>query len=241
MKTMIKYSLLLLVVIASTLATQAQVKIGSNPTVIEPQSNLEVEASTPNRQVKVDKTTGQLTIKDGTEGVGKILTSDAVGGASWQKISSNTIDQLPKMRITGGNTPVFTSNFQSQEVQYTTIDYSEGGMSKVGNGLRVPTTGYYQLNTITGFQNGAGCTDANALIATSLTLYVNGTALNPLVFAGNNLLPRRGGGWTNAINELLHLNANDVVTIKATYSINYEPVGCATNIYTGSMSLYYVP
>ncbi|CAG5000551.1 hypothetical protein DYBT9275_02486 [Dyadobacter sp. CECT 9275] len=64
----------------------AQVKIGSNPTTIEAGSNLEVEASTPSRQVKVDKTSGQLTIKDGTEGLNKILVSDANGGASWKKI-----------------------------------------------------------------------------------------------------------------------------------------------------------
>lgn len=65
-------------------AAFAQVKIGTNPTTIEPNSNLEVEASTPGRKTKIDKTTGQVTITDGTEGAGKVLTSDAVGGASWQ-------------------------------------------------------------------------------------------------------------------------------------------------------------
>ncbi len=62
----------------------AQVKIGTNPTTIEPNSNLEVEASTPGRKTKIDKTTGQVTITDGTEGAGKVLTSDAAGGTSWQ-------------------------------------------------------------------------------------------------------------------------------------------------------------
>ncbi|MGN7886216.1 hypothetical protein ACN9ML_01910 [Dyadobacter endophyticus] len=65
-------------------AAFAQVKIGTNPTTIEPNSNLEVEASTPGRKTKVDKTTGQVTITDGTEGAGKVLTSDAVGGTAWQ-------------------------------------------------------------------------------------------------------------------------------------------------------------
>jgi hypothetical protein len=62
----------------------AQVKIGTNPTTIEPNSNLEVEASTPGRKTKVDKTTGQVTITDGTQGAGKVFTSDADGGGSWQ-------------------------------------------------------------------------------------------------------------------------------------------------------------
>ena len=65
-------------------AALAQVKIGTNPTTIEPNSNLEVEASTPGRKMKVDKTTGQVSIADGTEGAGKVLTSDATGGSSWQ-------------------------------------------------------------------------------------------------------------------------------------------------------------
>jgi hypothetical protein len=65
-------------------AAFAQVKIGTNPTTIEPNSNLEVEASTPGRKTKIDKTTGQVTITDGTEGAGKVLTSDAAGGTSWQ-------------------------------------------------------------------------------------------------------------------------------------------------------------
>ncbi|MBO9611355.1 MAG: hypothetical protein J7619_01600 [Dyadobacter sp.] len=71
----------------------AQVKIGTNPTTIEPASNLEVEAATTGRKVKVDKTTGQLTIKDGTEGADKILTSDAVGGASWKTPGTLKLDQ----------------------------------------------------------------------------------------------------------------------------------------------------
>ncbi|TDE14428.1 hypothetical protein [Dyadobacter psychrotolerans] len=71
----------------------AQVKIGTNPTTIDATKNLEVEASTAGRKVSVDKTTGQVTIADGTQGNRKILTSDANGGASWQprKITSTNI------------------------------------------------------------------------------------------------------------------------------------------------------
>jgi len=72
-------------------AAFAQVKIGTNPTTIEPNSNLEVEASTPGRKTKIDKTTGQVTITDGTEGAGKVLTSDAAGGASWQNPLAGTM------------------------------------------------------------------------------------------------------------------------------------------------------
>lgn len=86
--TQLKIALIGAILAAST-SVFAQVKIGTNPTTIEAASNLEVEASTAGRKVKVDKTTGQLTIKDGTEGTAKILTSDADGGASWQAPASN--------------------------------------------------------------------------------------------------------------------------------------------------------
>jgi len=62
----------------------AQVKIGSNPTTIDPNNNLEVEASTSGRKTAIHKTTGQVTISDGTQGTGKVFTSDANGNGSWQ-------------------------------------------------------------------------------------------------------------------------------------------------------------
>ncbi|WP_254411174.1 hypothetical protein [Dyadobacter diqingensis] len=69
----------------------AQVKIGTNPTTINPANNLEVEAATTGRKTSVNKTTGQVTIADGTEGNGRMLTSDAVGGASWKEPLTGTM------------------------------------------------------------------------------------------------------------------------------------------------------
>lgn len=62
----------------------AQVKTGTNPTVINAANNLEVEASTTGRKTSIDKTTGQVTIADGTQKAGRVFTSDANGGGSWQ-------------------------------------------------------------------------------------------------------------------------------------------------------------
>jgi hypothetical protein len=104
MKTFMKHILAILSLVIVGFAVQAQVKIGSNPTTIEAQSNLEVEASTPNRKVKVDKTSGQVTIQDGTEGIGKVLTSDAVGGASWQSPAAQTTQTWIKATNTTSST-----------------------------------------------------------------------------------------------------------------------------------------
>jgi|GEM_PF-2556820 len=79
-----KFGVLAMFVFTMVQYTYAQVKIGTNPTTIESTNNFEVEASMPDRKLKVNKTTGQLTIKDGTEGMDKVLTSNAEGEASWK-------------------------------------------------------------------------------------------------------------------------------------------------------------
>lgn len=75
-------------------AAFAQVKIGTNPTAISPANNLEVEASTTGNKISIDKTTGKLTIADGSQGTSKILTSDANGVATW---ASTPVQDSPVM------------------------------------------------------------------------------------------------------------------------------------------------
>ena len=103
-------------------AAFAQVKIGTNPTTIEPNSNLEVEASTPGRKMKVDKTTGQVSIADGTEGAGKVLTSDAVGGTSWQYPLSGAM-----VNGTTGNQVTVTNTGGVQTYTGASIDFPRAG------------------------------------------------------------------------------------------------------------------
>ena len=68
----------------NALSVFAQVKIGTNPTVINTANNLEVESIDPAKKVSIDKTTGKITIADGTQGASKILTSDVNGVATWE-------------------------------------------------------------------------------------------------------------------------------------------------------------
>ncbi|REA62794.1 hypothetical protein DSL64_07685 [Dyadobacter luteus] len=72
----------------------AQVKIGSNTTTIATNTNLEVESN--NGSVfRINKTTGQVRIQDGSEGAGKVFTSNAKGVGTWMDT---------KTRIASGNT-----------------------------------------------------------------------------------------------------------------------------------------
>jgi hypothetical protein len=123
----------------------AQVKIGTNPTTIDPNSNLEVEASTAGRKTSVHKVTGQVTIQDGTQGVGKVFTSDANGGGSWQSatqfifygVTTNT-SASPYTVVSGlgGSslgqripfTPSFGASYDAVNKQYL-----------------IPADGYYRL------------------------------------------------------------------------------------------------
>ncbi len=77
---------------------QAQVKIGANAKTIGASSNLEVEAANGKKTI-VDKATGQVTIQDGTEGLGKVLTSDATGKSSWVTPPADTDQTGYRLRI----------------------------------------------------------------------------------------------------------------------------------------------
>ncbi|MCF0054854.1 complement C1q domain-containing protein [Dyadobacter sp. CY356] len=68
----------------------AQVKIGTNPTSINAANNLEVESATVGNKVSIDKTSGKMTIADGSQGTGKVLTSDANGVATWEAFTNGT-------------------------------------------------------------------------------------------------------------------------------------------------------
>lgn len=112
----------------------AQVKIGTNPTTIEPNSNLEVEASTPGRKTKIDKTTGQVTITDGTEGAGKVLTSDAAGGASWQNPLSGAM-----VNGTLGDQITVTNSAANQYYSGGSITFPKAGTYMVTARWMTPT------------------------------------------------------------------------------------------------------
>jgi hypothetical protein len=117
-------------------AAFAQVKIGTNPATIEPNSNLEVEASTPGRKMKVDKTTGQVSIADGTEGAGKVLTSDAAGGTSWQS---------PATFISGSPGPEVTVT------NNVALTYSGGSIVLPRAGTYMVTTRWFTHDPVTSF------------------------------------------------------------------------------------------
>ncbi len=192
----------------------AQVKIGTNPTTIEPNSNLEVEASTPGRKMKVDKTTGQVSIADGTEGAGKTFTSDAVGGGSWQSVSLTAFaasqggrENFPQSPNTG---LLGTITFPGE-----TTDPTNSFTPSTGTFV-TPADGYYVLFGSTQFDNSALPGVPN-LIRTCLYLYVNSASVTQGCAFPSSVFS------STAISNLVKLNAGDTVTLRAGANVSSGP------------------
>lgn len=149
----------------------AQVKIGTNPATIEPNSNLEVEASTPGRKTKIDKTTGQVTITDGTEGAGKVLTSDAAGGASWQ----NPLAGAMVNGTTGGNVHIENGG----AAQY----YSGGSITFPKAGTYMVTARWMMPNAATTYPPGYMAFVNTALSSSPSTYIERGIATEWVLIA----------------------------------------------------------
>lgn len=126
---------------------QAQVKIGANTSTIETISNLEVEAANGNKTI-VNKATGQVTIQDGTQGAGKVLTSDSTGASSWQTIASqNTPVAFSVKQVSSGQQVPANSQIV---IAFSTKTFDKGSnFSTTTNRFTVPSVGYYIL-TVTG-------------------------------------------------------------------------------------------
>ena len=156
MKTNTLFSTLVLTLgFAASSVSIAQVKIGSNPTTIDPNNNLEVEASTPGRKTAINKTTGQVTITDGTQAAGKVFTSDANGGGSWQTSGVGCASFDAKGDNT--TTPVVnTGVYTPVALIANNIVYSPSGAYNNTTGeYTIPAEGFYIFHVSVGTYNVA--------------------------------------------------------------------------------------
>ncbi len=156
MKTNTLFSTLVLTLgFAASSVSIAQVKIGSNPTTIDPNNNLEVEASTPGRKTAINKTTGQVTITDGTQAAGKVFTSDANGGGSWQTSGVGCASFDAKGDNT--TTPVVnTGVYTPVALIANNIVYSPSGAYNNTTGeYTIPADGFYIFHGSVGTYNVA--------------------------------------------------------------------------------------
>lgn len=147
-------ALLLSMLLGGSSLTYAQVKIGSNPTTIDPNNNLEVESTDPAKKISIHKTTGKLTIADGSQGDKKVLTSDANGVATWQSQSQLAI---PVTAFSGAITgqaiiPTFTTHDEINQRLPLVPTLGAANWSAATKRFTVPTDGTYSV------QVGLSCT-----------------------------------------------------------------------------------
>ena len=218
----------------------AQVKIGTNPTTIEATSNLEVQASTANRQFKVDKATGEVTVKDGTQGLNKVLTSDANGGASWQFVDPAKLTEYPKGKMVAGQTSNLASGVH-EIIYYSSNAYTLGGVirdvNSNGQSLKVPIAGLYMVTQSVTFQN-AGC-GTTPTVKTSAATYlsVNGATA---VITDDRISDRVNDSYTLNQAVPLYLVANSVLATTA-YANFGALAGCTTRVVDANLSVTYMP
>ncbi|GLU56213.1 hypothetical protein [Dyadobacter frigoris] len=233
----------LFTLLSGSSAVLAQVKIGTNPTTINAANNLEVEASTAGRSVSVDKTTGKVKIADGSQAINYVLTSDANGVATWQKVGTSNITPLPKGKMAGALTTWLVPGVET-DVAFSSLPISEGGVVKVGNGIQVPIAGNYLIHSasvITSRTGNPGVTSCNgSSTSNSYTLLlVNGSGITA---ANDKVTQRWDQNSTLHITTLLYLNANDVITLKTRNNIYNDSDGaCGTYLSSGDISVIYQP
>lgn len=128
----------------------AQVKIGTNPTVIGANNNLEVEASTTGRKFSVDKATGKVIIADGSQGNERILTSDANGVATWKPITQARIPEIVFVGMQPATNVITnwqgTFNRQVDRIPMTVREGSLPGWNATTKQYTIQEAGYYRVS-----------------------------------------------------------------------------------------------
>ena len=188
-----------------TSAVFAQVKIGTDPTVIDPANNLEVQASTTGRKVKVDKTNGQVTIADGTQGVGKVLTSDANGGASWQKVSNGAFETVRASQTVPIQDNVNEPN--TVIVASTELYDPLNAYNTTTGEYTIPVSGVYLFKA----SGGDEISGLPVTVTRHSNQYIMSAQKGRLSFSGTAGQPYRSGSWNNVVS-VNYLNAGDKIT-----------------------------
>jgi hypothetical protein len=212
-----------------TSAVFAQVKVGSNPTTINANSNLEVEAAN-GKKVQVKKDVGTMVIENTPSGAltDSIMTIDATGNVKAMSRTALTapVAIRPYLRLrgsmpamtTGANVIVtnLPANLQNK-ITYTP-----------GNGqMRITEAGVYFF-AVTGL--GPNRPDAPAGVFDFCHyVLVNGSDIGSTCSRSNG-----GAGIGSANTGIYRLNVNDVVSLLLTTSSSWNGGGS----YNFSVSLY---
>ena len=188
-----KQLLATLMLVLGAFTAQAQVKIGSNPTVASPTSNLEVEGSVggniskmavtkdsskvgigniaPTNKLHVTATANPVRFEGIVTGSGSetAVTVDANGVLKKQMFPT------PTLRLAVGLSANYNaaSNGAAKQVPLNTIGYSDGNFSTSTHLYTVPTSGYYQIGGVFSFDYNSG----DNVVSINLATTINGSRI----------------------------------------------------------------
>ncbi len=165
--------------------------------------NIGINTAIPTEKLEVQ---GSVKIVDGTQGLGKVLTSDVNGRATWETPLSSWFGVLDN-----GSVPAQTT-FSNYLVNFTSgykIPVTSGGVvNTTNNSITVPKTGVYRIS-ISGWSMGN-----SSPYLRYFEIRKNGISIaNP--HFGN---PSSGWGNYASFTLLANLNANDVITLDMIYN-----------------------
>jgi hypothetical protein len=114
----------------------------SNSLILGNNANVGIGTSSPSAKLDVD---GTFKLKDGTEGVGKILTSDAAGNATWQNLP-------PSISFSANTSTTSIPAGTTTALIYDNVEYDNGTNFNVATGQFVsPETGVYHIDAVVTF------------------------------------------------------------------------------------------
>ena len=149
---------------------------------------------------------GKIKIADGTQGINKILTSDAAGLASWVTPAVVAPPVAAGFYVQKSNSvqTIFNNNLVK-------IDFGTGASGQFGTGYNsstsqftAPATGYYQFNVTLNFLEST----ASTLNPVYIYLYKGGNAFYIYQFEHRTKMGSRG------FSQMVYLLANDVIEVR---------------------------
>ena len=195
----------------------------SAPRIALMDGNVGIGTLLPSTELEVN---GQIKITGGTPGLGKVLTSDAVGLAYWQTIPSPNANA--GIQIDKGGAQIIPTSVATQLLFDSESYDPSNSYNPTTSAWTIPSTGFYHINASARFSGLA----VSATGSIRIYIYKNGTVLKSNIYSVNS----------NNFNISLdtNLNLNDVITVFVSQNTgsNQQILGVTDGVFLTGFKVY---